>query len=161
MKILIGFFVIIGVLAVLLFTALMIKNYKKIKRDVNGEFREFNDAPELMSFIRNVFKCDREHKVAMYGFVDSVSRDNILQENGLSDEPSLNIDVVLITRNGHEKVDTTCGNITANINRGDFVAVLPLYNKRHDLWYYVTIAKLNTVYLGKERGFSVKEQYID
>lgn len=148
-------------MALLIFVALMIKNYKKIKRDTNGEVRDFNDIPELMSFIRNVFKCEREHKVVMYGFVDSVSQDNILQANGLSDEPSLNVNVVLITRKGHEKVDTTCGVMQASLKRGDFVAVLPLHNERHNLWYYVTIAKLNTVYLGEGRGFSVKEQYID
>lgn len=161
MKVIIGFFVIIGVLAVLFFILLMVKNYKKIKKDVNGEFREFKDAPELMAFIRNVFKCEREHKVAMYGFVDSVFQDDILQTNGLSEEPNLSVNVVLVTRKGHEKVDTTCGDIGANLKRGDFVAVLPFYNERHNLWYYVTIAKLSTVYLGKDRGFSVKEQYID
>ena len=161
MKIIISIFTIIGLLVVLLFIGLVVKNYKKIKRDTNGELREFKDAPELMAFIRNVFECERKHNAVMYGFVESVSQDNILQENGLSDEQSLNVDAVLITRKGHEKVNTTCGNMQADLKRGDFVAVVPIYNERHNLWYYITIAKLSTVYLGKERGFSVKEQYVD
>ncbi|WP_436904819.1 hypothetical protein [Acinetobacter johnsonii] len=161
MKIIIGILAVIGTLVVLFFIALMIKNYKKIKRDTSGEFREFKDAPELMSFIRNVFECKKKHNVVMYGFVESISQDDILQANGLSDEPCLNIDAVLVTRDGHEKVNTTCGYMQADLKRGDFIAVIPLYNERHGFWYYVTIAKLSTVYLGRERGFSVKEQYVD
>lgn len=161
MKILIGLFTIIGILVVLFFIALIIKNYKKIKRDTSGGFREFNDAPELIAFIRNLFKCVKEHNIVMFGFVESTYQNNILQKNGISDEPHLDVNVMLITKNGHEKVNTTCSDIYANLKKGDFVAVLPIYNQRHDFWYYITIAKLNATYLGRDQGFSVQEEYLD
>lgn len=161
MKIIISIFAVIGILAVLMFIALMIKNYKKIKETTNGEYKEFGNIIELIEFIRTIYECKIEHKVVMYGFVDSVFSDDVLLKNGLHDEQTLNVDVFLITRKGNEKVNSSCGNLQADLKKGDFVAVLPIYNERHKFWYYTTIAKLNTVYLGVGRGFSVKEQYVD
>lgn len=161
MKIIISIFAVIGILALLIFIVLMIKSYKKIKETTKGEYKEFGNIVELIEFIRTFYECKIEHKVIMYGFVDSVYSDDVLLTNGLHDEKTLHIGVFLITRKGNEKVNSSCGNLQADLKKGDFVAVLPIYNDRHKSWYYVTIAKLNTVHLGMGRGFSVKEQYID
>ena len=161
MKIIISIFAVIGILAVLMFILLMIKNYKKIRETTNGEYKEFGNIIELIEFIRTVYECKIEHKVIMYGFVDSVFSDDVLLKNGLHDEQALNVDVFLITRKGNEKVNSSCGNLQADLKKGDFVAVHPIYNERHKFWYYITVAKLNTVHLGVGRGFSVKEQYVD
>lgn len=151
---------ILAVLGVIFLIALfwLGKTASKVKNEMLNEPRSFVDAVELMGFIRNIFECKVKHKVVMYGFVESSIYDHTLQSMGVSGEPHLDVDVILITNKGHERVETTCGNTQANLKKGDFVAVLPFYNKRHNLWHYATIAKLRTVYLGKD-GFLVEEQY--
>lgn len=134
--------------------------YKKIQ-DLRKNPREFEDFAELMGFIRKVFECKIQNQVVMFGFVDSVFIDDVLQKTGLSDDPCLDVDVVLITRDGHEKVNTTCGNLYADLKKGDFVAVMPIHNSRHNLWYYTTIAKLKPTYLGVGKGFLIDEKYVD
>lgn len=161
MKIIISIFAVIGILVVLFLIGVAFKTYKKIRKDINAEYREFSNAVELMQFIRTVYECKIEHKVPMYGFVGAVSKETLMMENGLSDTPTLEVEAHLVTRQGHQKVSAPCGNLDATLKKGDFVAVLPIFNERHGLWYYVTIAKLETIYLGKNRGFLVKEQYID
>ena len=161
MKIIIGIFAVIGIVAVLMFIALIVKNYKRIKETTNGEYKEFTDMIKLIEFIRTVYECKIEHKVVMYGFVDSVFKDDVLMQSGLADDQALDVDVFLITQEGNKKVNSSCGYLEANLRKGDFVAVLPIYNERHKFWYYLTIAKLNHVHMGKARGFSVKEQYVD
>lgn len=133
---------------------------RKVKNELKNKPRDFKDPIELIKFIRNIFECKFQHNVVMYGFVKSVNRDDILVSHGLADEPCLDLTIGVITQKGYSEVDATCGNINANLNKGDFVAVLPIYNERHNLWYYITIAKLKAVYLG-EKGFLVDEQYID
>lgn len=130
----------------------------KVKKEFISEPRNFNSAVELMSFIRGIYECKLEHKVMLYGFVETVNyNDGLLN---LSD-PVLDLRVAIITKNGHEKINSTCGNIKANLKKGDFVAILPIHNQRHDLWVYLTAAKLEYYYLGDGRGFAVNEQYID
>lgn len=131
----------------------------KVKKEMRFEPRAFEDAVDLMRFIRNTFECKIKNKVVMYGFVESSLYDDTVSQLGVSDTPVLDVNVHLITAKGHEKVSTTCGNVNASLKKGDFVAVLPFYNERQNLWYYVTIAKLNAVYLGKQ-GFSVDEEYV-
>lgn len=161
MKTIIILFALIGAMAVLIAIGLGVKNYQRSRKASNSEYREFKDALELIQFIRSVFKCKTEHKTPMYGFVDSVFNNETLFRTGISDEQVVDVDVFLVSKKGNVKVNTTCGTLDASLKRGDFVAVLPLYNERHNFWSYVTIAKLEPVYLGKERGFLVKEQYID
>lgn len=128
----------------------------KVKKELKNKPRTFSDGAELMGFIRNVYECKIKHNVVMYGFIDSVVYDDSLQFS----DAHLSIDVVLITNDGTTKVNTVCGEIQANLKRGDFVAVLPCHNERHDLWYYITTAKLKTIYLGLD-GFPIEEEYID
>lgn len=161
MKIIIGLLAVIGLLVVLAFLYIVFIRYKKIKRDTSGVYREFSDPVELMDFIRTVFECIPENKTPMYGFIECIKKDDFLLREGLGNQEVLDIDVVLVMRNGHTKVNTSCGNLLANLKKGDFVAVLPFYNERYKSWYYVTIAKLEPIYLGKGKGFLVKEQYID
>lgn len=132
----------------------------KVKKELKSEPRTFKDGADLMGFIRNVYECKIKHKVVMYGFVESIVYDDSLQLSGVSTDACLSVDVVLITNNGTKKVNTTCGKIQASLKRGDFVAVLPFHNERHDLWYYVAIAKLKPTYLGLD-GFPIEEEYID
>ena len=155
------FFAFIGFLAVIILALLLIGNYKRIKQDTKGDYREFTDILELLKFIRTVFECKIEHKVIMYGFVDSVFQDDTLFKTGILDEKVIDVDVFLVTPKDNLKVNTLCGDFNANLTKGDFVAVLPLYNERHKSWSYILIAKLEKVYLGKNRGFLVKEKYID
>ncbi len=131
----------------------------KVKKEMRFEPRVFKDAVDLMKFIRNTFECKIKNKVVIYGFVESSFYDDTVARF-TGDAPVLGVDVHLITAKGHEKVSTSCGDINARLKKGDFVAVMPFYNERHNLWYYVTIAKLNTVYLGKQ-GFSVDEEYVN
>ena len=131
----------------------------KVKKEMRFESRVFEDAVDLMKFIRNTFECKIKNKVVIYGFVESSFYDDTVARL-TGDAPVLGVDVHLITAKGHEKVSTSCGDINARLKKGDFVAVMPFYNERHNLWYYVTIAKLNTVYLGKQ-GFSVDEEYVN
>lgn len=131
----------------------------KVKKEMRFEPRVFEDAVDLMKFIRNTFECKIKNKVVIYGFVESSFYDDTVARL-TGDAPVLSVDVHLITAKGHEKVSTSCGDINARLKKGDFVAVMPFYNERHNLWYYVTIAKLNTVYLGKQ-GFSVDEEYVN
>ena len=131
----------------------------KVKKEMRFEPRVFKDAVDLMKFIRNTFECKIKNKVVIYGFVESSFYDDTVARL-TGDAPVLGVDVHLITAKGHEKVSTSCGDINARLKKGDFVAVMPFYNERHNLWYYVTIAKLNTVYLGKQ-GFSVDEEYVN
>lgn len=131
----------------------------KVKKEMRFEPRVFEDAVDLMKFIRNTFECKIKNKVVIYGFVESSFYDDTVARL-TGDAPVLGVDVHLITAKGHEKVSTSCGDINARLKKGDFVAVMPFYNERHNLWYYVTIAKLNTVYLGKQ-GFSVDEEYVN
>lgn len=159
MDIIIGVLAIIGLLVVLAFIYMITLRYKKIKKDTSGVYREFSDPVELMGFIRTVFECVPENQVPMYGFVESVELDDFLQKEGLSDQKVLDVDVMLITSNGHTKVNTSCGDLSADLKRGDFVGVLPIYNDRHKVWHYITIAKLEPIYLGKGKGFLIKEKY--
>ena len=131
----------------------------KVKKEMRFEPRVFKDAVDLMKFIRNTFECKIKNKVVIYGFVESSFYDDTVARL-TGDAPVLGVDVHLITAKGYEKVSTSCGDINARLKKGDFVAVMPFYNERHNLWYYVTIAKLNTVYLGKQ-GFSVDEEYVN
>lgn len=131
----------------------------KVKKEMRFEPRVFEDAVDLMKFIRNTFECKIKNKVVIYGFVESSFYDDTVARL-TGDAQVLDVDVHLITAKGHEKVNTSCGDVNASLKKGDFVAVLPFYNERHNLWYYVTIAKLNTVYLGKQ-GFSVDEEYVN
>ncbi|MBK5647116.1 hypothetical protein [Acinetobacter johnsonii] len=131
----------------------------KVKKEMRFEPRVFEDAVDLMKFIRNTFECKIKNKVVIYGFVESSFYDDTVARL-TGDAPVLDVDVHLVTAKGHEKVNTSCGDINASLKKGDFVAVMPFYNERHNLWYYVTIAKLNTVYLGKQ-GFSVDEEYVN
>lgn len=153
---------ILAVLGVIFLIALfwLGKTASKVKNEMLNEPRSFVDAVELMGFIRNVYECKIKHRVVMYGFVESVVYDESLVLVGASSDPCLSVDVILITNSGTKKVNTTCGQIQANLKRGDFVAVLPFHNERHNLWYYVAIAKLKTSYLGSD-GFSIEEQYTD
>ena len=137
-----------------------IKTVFQVKRELKNTPRSFTDAVELIKFIRNVFECKVTHNVVIYGFVEETTYDDLLARLGMAEDTILHVDVAIITSKGHESVSTQCGNIHANLKRGDFVAVLPNYSKTHKLWYYTTIAKLDTVYLGTN-GFLVKEQYLD
>lgn len=159
MSYLLYFFAFLGV--VLLIIAVWIfSTVIKVKGEMRSNPREFENTADLIGFIRNIFDCKIKNQVVMYGFVESSFYDDATARLGISDEPVLDVDVQLITKNGHEKVNTTCGKVHANLKEGDFVAVLPFYNERHNFWYYVTVAKLDTVYLG-ERGFLVDEEYIN
>lgn len=123
--------------------------------------KEFHDTVELMGFIRMFYECKVEHNIMLFGFVELVYLDDILLRDGLADEETLNVDVVLITHDGLKKVNTGCAQNDANLKKGDFVAVLPFHNMRHNLWYYITIAKLRPFYLGKGQGFQIEEVYTD
>lgn len=142
----------------LIFLVWFFKIVTAAKKEIRLKPRTFKDAVELMGFIRSVFECKIKHRVVMYGFVESSNYDDSLVKSGVSTDPVLSVDVHLVTAKGHELVNTTCGNINANLKKGDFIAVLPFYNDKQNFWYYVTIAKLHTIYLGKQ-GFSVAEEY--
>jgi hypothetical protein len=150
-------FAFLGVLF-LIITFWLGKIVTKAKKELRDKPRTFKDGADLMGFIRNVYECKIKHRIVMYGFVESVVYDESLVLAGASSDPCLSVDVILITNNGTQKVNTTCGQIQANLKRGDFVAVLPFHNERHDLWYYVAIAKLKTTYLGLD-GFPIEEEY--
>lgn len=161
MNIIISVLAVIGLLVIILAAILYIRAYRAVQIDINSKNRSFTDIIELMSFIRRVSDCKIKHHSIVYGFVESVYKNNLLMKEGLSDADHLDIRVFLVTNNGHQEIDTVCGNNDASLKKGDFVAVLPLYNDRHNLWTYITVAKLHRTYLGKGKGFLVNENYID
>ncbi|TPS34085.1 hypothetical protein [Acinetobacter baumannii] len=146
----------IVILLVILLT-IAFKLFLKARNIANSGPREFTDAVELMSFIRCVYECNIESQVVMYGFVKDayVSEEAIISEGG----PYLEVIVALITRNGHMEVPTICGSAEETLKKGDFVAVMPFHNKRHDLWFYTTVAKLKPYYLGKGKGFQIEKSF--
>lgn len=155
---LVYFLAILGVIFILFWLG---KITAKAKKELINEPRTFNNAVELMGFIRNVFKCEIEHKTVIYGFVESAYKSDFLLREGLADDEYLEVTVIIITQKGHEKIEAICGNKDAYLSKGDFVAVLPIYYERQNAWTYSLIAKLNTIYLGGEQGFSAQEQYIN
>ena len=145
---------LIGLVIVSFFGWIAFKTYQHIKPKV------FDDALDLVKFIRTVYECKLENNVPLYGFVDSVYQDDSLVEAWMSDKPHLNVRVLLITNGEKLEIDAVCNNLNANINKGDFVGVLPLYNQRHNIWDCILIAKLEPIYLGRNKGFKIQENYL-
>lgn len=158
-KIIVGLLALIGLAVVICICCVLFKSHRKIK--LYEKPRVFDDALELVEFIRTVYECKLENKVILYGFVDTVFQDDTLYKSGLAEKQHLDVDVFIITNGEKLEVSAICNNLNANLNKGDFVGVLPLYNQRHNLWTYVLVAKLDPVYLGKNRGFKVGENYIE
>ncbi|GEM_PF-1934544 len=153
---------IIYVLAVLgvLFLFIFIWIFKIIiqtKRNIKIKPRSFTNAEDLINFIRAVFECKLKHKSILFGFVESTYRNNGF--TGLSD-PHLEVDVSIVIDNGYKKIEATCPVVNANLAQGDFVAIMPIYNQRHDIWSYVVTAKLKAIYLG-DKGFQVVDRFVE
>lgn len=149
---------VLGIVFILFIVYLFFIGKRSLEK-IRKEPREFKDHVELMRFIRDVFECKLREGVPLYGFVESADYND---GSITMSEPSIDLQVFLLIsdkKNPHEKVYAPCGDINANFKKGDFVAVMPFYNKRHNLWYYVTIAKLEPYYLG-EKGFLIYEQYV-
>ena len=154
MDFVIGVLSLIGLIVVSCLSWIAFQTYRHVKPKV------FDDALELVKFIRTVYECKLENNVPLYGFVVSVYQDDSLVEAWVSDKPHLSVRVPLITNGEKLEIDAVCNNLNADINKGDFVAVLPLYNQRHNLWAYILIAKLEPTYLGRNKGFKIKENYL-
>lgn len=133
----------------------------KANKDLISKPKSFDSFTELTAFIRTVYECKIEHRVILYGFVESIFYNDILLKNGLSTTPHLDVGVVLITHDGSQTINSTCSNLSADLKKGDFVAILPVFHKRQNFWVYVVVAKLNPFYVGSKEGFSVSEQYVD
>ncbi|MFK7163109.1 hypothetical protein [Acinetobacter baumannii] len=151
------FILIVIVILLIILLAIAFKIFLKVRNIANSGPKEFTDAVELMKFIRYVYECKIESQVVMYGFVKDayVSNEATISESG----PYLEVIVALITRSGHMEVQTICSSVDANLKKGDFVAVMPFHNKRHDLWFYTTVAKLKPYYLGKDKGFQIEKSF--
>lgn len=127
------------------------------KRNNKIKPRTFKNANDLINFIRAVFECKLKHKSILFGFVESSYKNNGF--TGLSD-PHLEVDVSIVMDKGHRKIEATCPLESANLVQGDFVAIIPFYNQRHDIWSYVVAAKLKAIYLGKN-GFQIVDQFVE
>ncbi|MEO4145296.1 hypothetical protein [Acinetobacter pittii] len=124
----------------------------------NDHRKEFTDFDDLISFIKKKYKCEVEHEVPLYGFV---KEDASIQKQGYDPaNPAIDVSVLLITSPKPTIVDAPCGDLQADLKKGDFVAVMPFYNTRHRFWYYITIAKLKPIYLGNKKGFLIDENFI-
>ncbi|MDU5771903.1 hypothetical protein [Acinetobacter sp.] len=150
---------VLALLGVIFLFALLwiLKITIQAKRDIRSKPRTFRNANELINFIRTVFKCELKHNSILFGFVESTYRNNGLE--GLSD-PHLEVDVSVLLENGNRKIEATCPLENADLVRGDFVAILPIYNQRHDIWSYVVVSKLKAIYLGK-KGFQVVDRFVE
>lgn len=155
MKIIVIFVIIILCILLILF----FRTHSKIKKIVNSGPRNFNDVVELMKFIRMVYECEIEDEAVIFGFVKDTYFNNN-DSSGVVDGPFLEVSVALITRKGHQVVNTICTSPLAELKKGDFVAVIPHYNARHNIWHYTTIAKLRTHYLGKGKGFQIESNFM-
>lgn len=160
MKIFMYFFAIIGVIASISLIYFILKRFFEIKKIRNGEPKVFDDVTDLMQFIRINFECKKVHGIALFGFVVDCFYDDSLVKHGIEKEPHLSVDVSLIAPQGHTTIQSVCISLNANLKKGDFVAVLPLHNTRHDIWTFTLVSKLQPIFLGGEKGFLIKEQYI-
>lgn len=150
---------VLAVLGVIFLFAIIwiLKITIQAKRDIRSKPRTFRSANELNNFIRTVFKCELKHNSILFGFVESTFRNNGLE--GLSD-PHLEVDVSVVFDKGNRQIEATCPLENANLVKGDFVAILPVYNQRHDIWSYVVVSKLKAIYLG-EKGFQVDDKFVE
>ena len=135
----------------------LLKIIIQTKRDIRNKPKKFKDANELINFIRTIYECKLKHKSILFGFVESTYKNNGYA--GLSD-PHLEVEVLIVTDSGHRKIEATCSVQDAELKQSDFVAILPIYNQRHDIWSYVVAAKLKAIYLG-ETGFQVVDQFVE
>ncbi|ENX56185.1 MULTISPECIES: hypothetical protein [Acinetobacter] len=160
MKIALYLILIIFILVVITVSVIIIRKFLLLKAAKNGKPLNFKNAVELMQFIRLYFDCKKQSYVALYGFVEFVVLDDATARMGLEEEPHLSVDVHLISDKGHEKITAICLNTDANLKRGDFVAVLPVYNERHNIWAFTLVSKLKPLFLGGDNGFLIEEKYI-
>lgn len=157
----IAFFVLLIILAIALiplyFWARTIFQLRSAK---NGKPLKFKHAVDLIKFIRLYFDCNKKSYVALYGFVEDSIYEDASVRMGLDDEPHLSVDVHLISPQGTEKITAVCMDADAALKKGDFVAVLPIYYEKHNLWTYTLVSKLQPLFLGGENGFLIENQYV-
>ncbi|WP_347016261.1 hypothetical protein H2788_12085 [Acinetobacter seifertii] len=147
---------VLGVVFLFIFIWIL-KIIFQTKKSIKMKPRTFTNAVDLINFIRTVFECKLKHRSILFGFVESSYRNKGF--TGLS-EPYLEVDVSVVIDNGHKKIEATCPLENANLTQGDFVAIMPIYNQRHDIWSYIVVAKLKAIYLG-EKGFQVVDQFVE
>lgn len=152
-------FLIAIVLVVSIFAVMFLKRVLLLNAAKKGRPLKFKNAVELMRFIREYFECEKQSYVALYGFVEHSIYDDAVVRMGISDDAHLSVDVFLIAPKGHEKVTAICADTDANLKKGDFVAVLPIFDETHNIWSYTLVTKLKPLFLGGDNGFLIEEKY--
>ncbi|RZG72439.1 hypothetical protein [Acinetobacter sp. WCHAc060025] len=160
MDYLIYFLAVIGLLVLLYLLFLYLRTYFNIKEITDGKPKVFDNPLDLMKFIRLNYACEIQQNVPLYGFVVDVAYNDAIAKMGLG-EPVLDISVAIITQSGHEEIFTQCGDINANLKKGDFVAVNPIFYEKENIWNFITVYKLKSIFLGDAKGFLVDEDYLN
>lgn len=129
-------------------------------KNKNDIYQEFTDFDTLVNFIQKKYKCEIQDQVPLYGFIHRAYISNDEIKLGISDKPILCVEVMLLLENKKiQIIESICPRLNTELKEGDFIAVLPFYNLRHQIWSYVTLAKLYSIYLGNNQGFKIQENY--
>lgn len=87
-----------------------------------------------------------------------------------SETPSASFYVNILTDDGFFKRLVTCTRFTANIRKGDLIAVIPTSQNKilaigesdpRKAWVFVAVAKLKPIYKNKKDGWIIDEMLID
>ncbi|MFW1970861.1 hypothetical protein [Acinetobacter bereziniae] len=122
----------------------------------------FDNSKDLTEFLRKKYSSQIIHNKPIHGFVlENASFQRTLNDSNMGNlgRSAVDVQVNIVTQDGFQKVNAPCGNINAEFNEGDFIIVLPIHNRRHDFWYYATIAKLQPIYDGKKKSWIIIENY--
>lgn len=131
-----------------------------LKNNTTENNKEFTDFDELVRFIQRKFECKLQDQVPLYGFAESSYISTEEMSLGLSDKPVLHITVLLLLENKNiELITAICPQLDAEINKSDFLAILPFYSKQLDTWQYMLIATLLPIYQENGKGFKIKENF--
>lgn len=161
MKLALYLFLFLLSVLVIFSTIFIVRNLLRIRAAKSGKPLNFKNTVDLMRFVRLYFDCKKQSYVALYGFVEDSIYDDASARMGFDKEPHLSVDVYLISSTGYEKLTAICANPDANLKKGDFVAVLPIYHEKHNIWTYTLATKLKPIFLGGNNGFLIDEQYLD
>lgn len=139
--------------------ALLFMAYRNNKNKV----RVFNSTEDLTAFLRKKYTSEIKHHQPIHGLVlEDASIERTLHDSVMGDlgRSAIDVQVNLITKDGYQEVSAPCGNLKATFNKGDLVVALPIHNERHGFWHYVTVAKLQPIYDGKNRSWVITENYL-
>lgn len=147
----VGVVIVVGILGFFLY------------RNKKNKVQIFDNTEQLIEFIRKKYSSEIKHQQVIYGFVlEDASIQRTLQDSMMGElgRAAVDVQVNLVTKNGYVQVDAPCGNTKAQFKKGDLVVVLPIHNERHGFWHYVTVAKLQPIYDGKNKSWIVIENYL-